>query len=45
MRRLLVLGLAVPYLILCIVDLAGGRPRTGVAAGLLAVVNVLLYWE
>jgi hypothetical protein len=45
MRKLLVSGLALPYVILCVSDLVTGRPRTGVAAGLLAVVNMLLYWE
>lgn len=44
MRRLLVLGMVLPYVGLCVYDLTHGRPRTGVASGLLAAVNLILYW-
>jgi len=43
-RRVLVVLMVVPYVGLCFYDLIHGRPRTGVAAGLIAVVNVVLYW-
>jgi hypothetical protein len=45
MRRVLVLALVIPYVVLCIYDLSHGRPRTGTVAGLLAIVNLLLYWS
>lgn len=44
-RRLLVIGMVLPYVGLCVYDLTCGRPRTGVASGLLAVVNALIYWR
>lgn len=44
-RKLLVVGVVLPYVGLCVYNLASGRPRTGAAAGLLAVVNAVLYWE
>lgn len=44
LRKILVIAMVLPYVGLCIYDLAHGRPRTGVAAGLLAVVNGVLYW-
>jgi hypothetical protein len=44
-RRTLVLAMALPYVALCLYDLAHGRPRTGVSAGLLAAVNMILYWS
>ena len=43
-RKVLVVLMVVPYAGLCFYDLAHSRPRTGVAAGLLAVVNMILYW-
>lgn len=43
-RKLLVLAMVLPYVGLCVYDLTHGRMRTGAAAGLLAVVNALLYW-
>ena len=44
MRKFLVIGMVLPCIGLCIYDLIHGRPRTGVSAGLLAVVNFVLYW-
>jgi len=44
MRKLLVILMIVPYIGLCLYDCLSGRPRTGVAAGLLAAVNFILYW-
>lgn len=43
-RKVLVVGITLPYVTLCIYDLTHGRLRTGVASGLLAVVNAILYW-
>jgi hypothetical protein len=43
-RKVLVVLMVVPYVGLCLYDLIHGRPRTGVAAGLLAAVNFILYW-
>ena len=43
-RKLLVIAMVLPYVGLCVYDLTHGRPRTGVTAGLLAVVNAVLYW-
>lgn len=43
-RKLLVIGMVLPYVGLCAYDLMYGRPRTGAAAGLLAAVNAILYW-
>jgi hypothetical protein len=43
-RKLLVIAMVLPYLGLCVYDCWHGRIRTGVAAGLLAVVNFVLYW-
>lgn len=44
-RKLLVVAVVLPYVALCVYDTAHGRPRTGVAAGMLAAVNFILYWE
>ena len=43
-RKLLVVCMILPYVALCVYDCSYGRPRTGVAAGLLAVVNLVIYW-
>jgi len=44
-RKILVLALVIPYAVLCVYDLSHGRPRTGTVAGLLAIVNLILYWS
>ena len=44
-RRVLVVGMVLPYIGLCVYDLIHGKPRTGVSSGLLAVVNFVLYWS
>lgn len=43
-RKLFVIGMAVPYVCLCVYDLTHGKPRTGAASGMLALVNLLIYW-
>ena len=44
MRKYLVIAAAASYALLAIDDLVHGRWRTGVAAGLIALVNLIVYW-
>ena len=44
-RRMIVVLMCLPYVGLCIYDLASGKPRTGIASGLLAIVTLLIYWR
>lgn len=43
-RKMLVIAMVLPYAVLCIYDVMHGRLRTGASAGLLAAVNMILYW-
>jgi hypothetical protein len=43
-RKLLVVAMVIPFVALAIYDICHGRLKTGVAAGLLAAVNIILYW-
>jgi len=43
-RKVIVCGMIVPYIALFAYDVTHGRLKTGLAAGLLAVVQALIYW-
>lgn len=45
LRKLLAIGVATPFVILAIYDLWHGKYRTGVASGLLVIVNALVFWQ
>lgn len=44
MRKLLVVAMVLSYIALCLYDMTHDRARTGIAAGLLAAVNIVIYW-
>jgi len=43
-RKLLVIALVTPFVVLCVYDLLHGRYRTGILAGLFAICNAMIYW-
>ncbi len=44
MRKYLVILVALPFFVLCLYDCLNGRLRTGIVAGLIGIVNLIVYW-
>ena len=45
LRKFLAIGVAIPFVVLAVYDLVNGKYRIGIASGLLAIVNTLVFWQ